>query len=249
MKGFCLSIAMVFLASAALAEEAQPAQQSSGLEKPRVFITESQSWEMRSNSGGRGGIWGSHSSGGARPQTAEIIKTFGERCPSVVINNLQDKADFIVALDHEGGKSMFQKKNKVAVFERTSGDTVISKSTMSLGGSVQEACDAVNKYWSENGAKLLSAKAAREAPTAPAAAPEPSVAAAKAPVAQIAVSSTPEGADIELDGSFVGNTPSSVEATPGEHVVAIHKKGYKDWQRKVKVSGGNINLRAELEAQ
>ena len=246
MKGFFFSIAIVFLASAALAEDAQPAPQSSGLEKPRVFITESQSWEMRSNSGGRGGIWGSHSSGGARPQTAEIIKTFGERCPSAVINNLQDKADFVVVLDHEGGKSMFQKKNKVAVFERTSGDTVISKSTMSLGGSVQEACDAINKFWAENGAKILSAKA-REAAPAPAAAPEPTVAAVAA--AKIAVASTPDGADIELDGSFVGNTPSTVDATPGEHVITVHKKGFKEWQRKVKVSGGQINLRAELETQ
>ena len=64
---------------------------------------------------------------------------------------------------------------------------------------------------------------------------------------QIAVSSTPAQADIEIDGSFVGNTPSSIDVTPGEHVVVVKKSGYKDWQRKMKVTGGSINVAAQLE--
>ena len=70
----------------------------------------------------------------------------------------------------------------------------------------------------------------------------------QATTVQIAVSSTPDGADIEIDGGFVGNTPSSIETTPGDHLVLIHKKGFKDWERKVKVSGGSISLRADLDA-
>ena len=69
--------------------------------------------------------------GGARPQTAEIIKTFGERCPQVTINNIQTKTDYIVLLDHEGGKGALRHKNKVAVFARVSGDSIVSKSTLS----------------------------------------------------------------------------------------------------------------------
>jgi len=61
------------------------------------------------------------------------------------------------------------------------------------------------------------------------------------------VVSTPDGADIEIDGSFVGNTPSVVELAPGDHVVIVKKSGYKPWERKVKVSGGEIKLTAELE--
>jgi hypothetical protein len=49
--------------------------------------------------------------GGARPQTAEIIKTFGERCPGVMVNNIQVKTDYIVLLDHEGGKGVLRHKN------------------------------------------------------------------------------------------------------------------------------------------
>src|SRR5579863_5493111 len=103
-------------------------------ERARVFITDSQSWSIAAQSGGAGGAFGGTMAGGARPQTAEIIKTFGERCPQVVTNNIQTKADYIVLLDHEGGKSFVRHKNKVAVFARVRGDSVISKSTVSLGG-------------------------------------------------------------------------------------------------------------------
>lgn len=50
--------------------------------KARVFITDSRSWEMSGYSGGGPGAGAAVSHGGARPQTAEIIKTLGERCPT-----------------------------------------------------------------------------------------------------------------------------------------------------------------------
>ena len=71
-------------------------------EKPRVFITDSKSWEMSGGVGGTQDGFGGASKGGARPQTAEIIKTFSERCPAVIVNNKQEKADYVVLLDHEG---------------------------------------------------------------------------------------------------------------------------------------------------
>ena len=67
------------LPAATIPSAAQPA------ERPRVFITDSSSWRLRSRWRIKFGIrwalkWG------ARPQTAEIIKTFAIRRPSVVIN-------------------------------------------------------------------------------------------------------------------------------------------------------------------
>src|SRR5438034_8773997 len=115
-------------------------------EKPRVFITDSKSWEISGGVGGTQDGFGGASKGGARPQTAEIIKTFGERCPDVVVNNKQEKADYVVLLDHEGGKSLLRKDNKVAVFNR-GGDSILSHSTRSLGSSVQDACNAITKDW------------------------------------------------------------------------------------------------------
>ena len=66
--------------------------------------------------------------------------------------------------------------------------------------------------------------------------------------AKLHLESDPSGADIEVDGSFVGNTPSDVQVTEGEHTVSVQKTGFKDWERKLKVSGGSsVHLDAELE--
>lgn len=65
---------------------------------------------------------------------------------------------------------------------------------------------------------------------------------------KLQLESTPSGADIEVDGNFVGNTPSDVQVTEGEHTITVKKAGFKDWERKVKVTGGsNVHLNAELE--
>ena len=66
--------------------------------------------------------------------------------------------------------------------------------------------------------------------------------------AKVQVSSSPTGADIEIDGNFVGNTPSTLSLPPGDHTVSVKKTGYKPWERKFKVgSGDETTLTAELE--
>lgn len=123
---------------------ANPATISDG--KTRVFVTDSQSWETRggSSAGGNKNGWGGSSwmAGGARPQTAEIIKTLNERCPEMTVTNNLQKADFVLTLDHEGGKGLLAHRNKVAVFNRD-GDDVFSASTRELGNSVKDACQAM----------------------------------------------------------------------------------------------------------
>jgi hypothetical protein len=59
----------------------------------------------------------------------------------------------------------------------------------------------------------------------------------------------PNGAEIEVDGEFMGNTPSVFELDPGEHNITVKKTGYKDWEKKVKLTAGEIKLNAELEAE
>lgn len=65
----------------------------------------------------------------------------------------------------------------------------------------------------------------------------------------ISITSIPPGADLEVDGKFVGNTPSSVSLASGEHAIKVTKKGYKAWERNLTASGGSVNLNAELEQQ
>jgi hypothetical protein len=114
--------------------------------KPRVFVTESQSWQMSGGFGGSQDGAGGAVSGGARPQTAEIIKTFGDRCKEATVTIKKEKADYIVILEHEGGKSFIRKDNKFAIFNGD-GDAIKSGSTRSLGNSVKDACEAMLKDW------------------------------------------------------------------------------------------------------
>ncbi len=65
--------------------------------------------------------------------------------------------------------------------------------------------------------------------------------------AKVIITSTPAGADIEVDGSFMGNTPSTVELASGDHTIKIKKSGFWTWDRKVKLTTGEIKIDAVLE--
>jgi len=65
---------------------------------------------------------------------------------------------------------------------------------------------------------------------------------------KLSIGSVPDGADIEIDSSFVGNTPSDVQVPEGDHTITVKKSGFKAWERKMKVSGGSsVRLNAQLE--
>jgi hypothetical protein len=66
--------------------------------------------------------------------------------------------------------------------------------------------------------------------------------------ASLAIDSTPPGADIEIDGGFVGNTPSTVAVVAGSHQIAVKKKGFSDWTKTINITGGSIHLSADLES-
>ncbi len=112
--------------------------------KIRIYVADSQSWEMSGGWGASNGSGGGHESGGARPQTAEVIKTFNQRCPEYTVTNNKDRANYAAILDHEGGKGLVRRRNKIAVFNRD-GDAIFSDSTRELGNSVKDACEAIRK--------------------------------------------------------------------------------------------------------
>jgi len=85
-------------------------------------------------------------------------------------------------------------------------------------------------------------------PDAPALAQAPGTPAA--PVqASLVIDSTPAGADVEIDGAFVGNTPSTLTVTPGSHQIAVKKKGFTDWSKTLNVTGGTVHLNADLDQE
>lgn len=123
---------------------ASPSQAPPNDGKIRIYVTDSQSWEVTGGWGASNGSGGGATAGGARPQTAEIIKTFNQRCPEYTITNNKERANYAVILDHEGGKGLLRHRNKIAVFNRD-GDAIFSDSTRELGNSVKDACAAVTK--------------------------------------------------------------------------------------------------------
>lgn len=65
----------------------------------------------------------------------------------------------------------------------------------------------------------------------------------------VSISSVPPGADIQVDGKFIGNTPSSVTVSVGDHEIQVGRKGYRTWRRQLSATGGVISVGADLEPE
>ncbi|HEV2289993.1 MAG TPA: trypsin-like peptidase domain-containing protein [Candidatus Acidoferrales bacterium] len=66
----------------------------------------------------------------------------------------------------------------------------------------------------------------------------------------VSVSSDPAGADIYLDGKFVGNTPSMLHLPAGAHKIQIQAAKTKTWERDLDVlKDSEITVHAMLETQ
>jgi len=67
--------------------------------------------------------------------------------------------------------------------------------------------------------------------------------------AQLQISSVPAGADIEIDGNFVGSTPSTLAVAAGQHRLIVKKSNYKPWEKKITITSGQISVNAVLESE
>lgn len=81
----------------------------------------------------------------------------------------------------------------------------------------------------------------------PAASNAPTTATPRSAVSVLDISSSPTAAEIEIDGAFVGNTPASVEVSPGDHILTITKGGFVSWERKLKAMPGHVTVSPELQ--
>jgi hypothetical protein len=69
---------------------------------------------------------------------------------------------------------------------------------------------------------------------------------AMAATTELNLSSTPAGADISIDGNFVGSTPSTFNLSAGDHPISVKMAGYKAWERTIHTADGKVNLAARL---
>jgi len=63
--------------------------------------------------------------------------------------------------------------------------------------------------------------------------------------ALVHITSSPDGAEIYIDGRFVGDAPSDFRLAPGDHSVRV-ALGAKEWSRSVRITPGEINIHAKL---
>ncbi len=90
----------------------------------------------------------------------------------------------------------------------------------------------------------------------PARKPEPSVPVPPRPEAppevtgDIMVNTGQEGAELYVDGSFVGNAPADLKLDEGTHVIEVRKAGYIPYRRELRVlAGSKVVLDVALETQ
>lgn len=69
------------------------------------------------------------------------------------------------------------------------------------------------------------------------------------PPSKVSVRSDPVGADVFLDGKFMGTTPSNLQLAAGTYNLSLRLQGYEPWQRELYViSGSETGVQAKLEA-
>src|SRR5258706_11699346 len=67
--------------------------------------------------------------------------------------------------------------------------------------------------------------------------------------AALQLESVPDGADLTLNGRFIGTTPAKISIEPGSFRLVIQKTGFEPWVRDVALlAGSSQTLKAELRA-
>jgi hypothetical protein len=124
------------------------------------------------------------------------------------------------------------------------------------GGIAFDAGDRMADKFFEQVTQELAGESTQAAAVKPAQAPvaiPESVVASAVPATEpgtVNVQSTPAGADVAVDGTFVGNAPAALKLTPGKHTVAVTSSGFKEWSRDMTVlAASETNLNATLEKQ
>jgi hypothetical protein len=236
-------------------------------DKPRVFMAGHGTTNGMTNgsAGGTrsgGGWWAAGRSDSivdSHDESMELAKHFASNCAGVQVTVNPDTADYVTGLNRESKakKGLFSKNDQIQVSNKA-GDVLLSSTVRSVATAAKDACKVILSDFAAHG---HAKPAAAEQPTtasAPAklvdtAAPQNTTALVQSAVAtqtnattELDITSSPDGADIEIDGRFVGNTPSSIAVPSGEHTIVVRMAGCQSWRRTINTSGGKVKLAAVL---
>ncbi len=136
--------------------EPSAAPDEKGSTKPRVYISDSESWTEIGGFGQPSTAFGGNGYAGYNPDMVDIYQDFTSDCPAVVVVQEKSKADYAILFDKGTGKKGFTgfgglvKVNKVTVIAR-SGETLLSQALRSEDATVKLACDAVTQRQTASG--------------------------------------------------------------------------------------------------
>jgi len=74
---------------------------------------------------------------------------------------------------------------------------------------------------------------------------QPQAAEVQGNAATLTINANQAGADIMVDGMFVGNAPTTIQLAPGMHKLML-QQGSSTWQRDIQITGGSVTINASL---
>jgi hypothetical protein len=229
-------------------------------DKPRVFMSGKGTTNGMTNGtvgGNRSGAgwWASGRSDSivdSHDESMELAKDFANSCPGAQVTVNADTADYVTSLNRESKakKGIFSKNDQIMVSNK-SGDVLLSSAVRSVATAAKDACNLILADFALHGHAKPAGTVQPTAQSGPAAITPQATAPAQNGASnnvdtELDFSSSPDGADIEVDGRFVGNTPSSVNVPSGDHAIVLRLAEYKLWQRNIGTSGGKVKLAAVL---
>jgi len=129
-------------------KQAQPVSSDKMPPKPRLYVSDSQSWAESGGFSSPSSVAPGKLYGGYNPELTDIYQDFTSDCPAITVVQEKSNADYVVLFDKGTSKKGLTglaglvKVNKVTVLSRK-GETLVSKESHSADVVVKAACDAI----------------------------------------------------------------------------------------------------------
>ena len=130
------------------AQAATPPTGEKGPAKPRVYISDTQSWNETEGFSNPSSVAPGQLYGGYNPEMADVYQNFTSDCAAVTVVQEKSNADYAILFDKGTSKKGLTglgglvKVNKVTVLSRN-GETIATESSHSADAAVKSACDAI----------------------------------------------------------------------------------------------------------
>ncbi len=168
-------------------------------------------------------------------QTGHSIFTKGFIANASVEPQADDRAALVINVQLKDDETAFGAGDRMA-------DKFFAQVTEQLAGQVKQKSE------------VHSEQAAIAVPPPKAVPPEPSLTtpslttAATSGKGVVILTASPDNADVNVDGSFVGNAPVNLKLAPGKHTISVSAQGYQTFSRDINVlADSEVRLTANLE--